>query len=98
MLDTACLINENDLGAMWTLSWMWGINDTYFAMLTNYPFSMSIKFCQECLVFMTELWFLLLAFTALDFQFQSDLIRIQLEKKKDKHMEWSSLRTLLRGK
>lgn len=43
-LETACLFQENDLAALWTLSWMWGINDTYFAMLTNYHFSTSVTF------------------------------------------------------
>lgn len=62
-------------------------NDIYFAMLTNYYFSMSIKFLWECLVFIRELRFLLFAFTALVFQFQLDLIRIQFGKKKDKHVE-----------
>lgn len=81
VLETARLFKENDLGAMWTLSWMWGINDTCFAMLTNYHFSTSVKFLRECLVFVREFWFLLFAFTALVFQFRSDLIRIQFGKK-----------------
>lgn len=43
LLETALFFYENDLGAMWILSWMWGINDTYFAMCTNYHFSTNIK-------------------------------------------------------